>query len=97
MALTDNAVVLPAGTYLITYGANGTTTANGELSVQLYENGTAIAGETILGNTAANNAENVSKTILYTAAADNTALSIHNAAGNDVNLTSANITAMKIV
>ena len=97
MALTDNAVVLPTGTYLITYGATGTTTANGEISVQLYENGSGIAGETITGNTSANNAANVSKTILYNATADNTSLSIHNAAGNAVNLTGANITAMRIV
>lgn len=45
MSLATNAITLPTGTYLVTYGATGTRTTDGNLSVQLYENGTAISNE----------------------------------------------------
>ena len=97
MALTDNAVVLPAGTYLVTYGATGTRTTDGNLSVQLYANGTAIANEVISANATSANSANLSKTILYNATADGTTLSLYNTSGESVNLTGANITVKRIV
>ncbi len=97
MALTDNAVVLPTGTYLVTYGATGTRTTDGNLSVQLYANGTAIATEIISANASSTNSANLSKTILYNATADGTTLSIYNVSGESVNLTGANITVKRIV
>lgn len=97
MTLTDNAIVLPAGTYLVTYGATGTRTTDGNLSTQLYANGSALANEIISDNATSANSANLSKTILYTAAADGTTLSLYNTSGESVNLTGANITAMRIV
>lgn len=97
MALTDNAIVLPTGTYLITYGATGTRTTDGNLSVQLYAGGTAIANEIISANASSTNSANLSKTILYNATADGTTISLYNTSGESVNLTGANITAMRIV
>lgn len=97
MALTDNALVLPTGTYLITYGATGERTTDGNLSVQLYAGGTAIANEIISANASSTNSANLSKTILYNATADDTTISIYNTSGESVNLTGANITAMRIV
>ena len=97
MALTDNAVVLPAGTYLVTYGATGERATDGNLSIQLYENGAAAANEIVSDYATATNSANLSKTILYTSTADGTTLSIHNTSGDSANLTGANITAMRIV
>lgn len=97
MTLTDNAIVLPAGTYLVTYGATGTRTTDGNLSAQLYANGSALANEIVSDNATSANSANLSKTILYTAAADGTTLSLYNTSGESVNLTGANITAVRIL
>ncbi len=97
MTLTDNAIVLPAGTYLVTYGATGTRTTDGNLSAQLYANGSALANEIVSNNATSANSANLSKTILYTAAADGTTLSLYNTSGESVNLTGANITAVRIL
>lgn len=97
MTLTDNAIVLPAGTYLVTYGATGTRTTDGNLSAQLYSNGSALANEIVSDNATSANSANLSKTILYTAAADGTTLSLYNTSGESVNLTGANITAVRIL
>ncbi len=97
MTLSNNAISLPAGTYLVTYGATGTRTTDGNLSAQLYANGSALANEIVSDNATSANSANLSKTILYTAAADGTTLSLYNTSGESVNLTGANITAMRIV
>lgn len=97
MALTDNAIVLPTGTYLITYGVTGERTTDGNLSVQLYAGGTAIANEIISANASSTTSANLSKTILFNATADGTTISLYNTSGESVNLTGANITAMRIV
>lgn len=97
MSLASNAITLPQGTYLVTYGATGERGSDGNLSVQLYVNGTADANEIITDYATTANAANVSKTILYNATADGTTLSVYNASGESVNLTGANITAMRIV
>ncbi len=97
MSLASNAITLPQGTYLITYGATGERGTDGNLSVQLYVNGAADANEIITDYATTANAANVSKTILYNATADGTTISIYNVSGESVNLTGANITAMRIV
>lgn len=97
MSLASNAITLPQGTYLVTYGATGERGADGNLSVQLYVNGAADANEIITDYATTANAANVSKTILYNATAGGTTLSIYNVSGESVNLTGANVTAMRIV
>ena len=95
LTVSANAVNVPAGTYLVSFGATGTSGANGTFSVQLYQNGTPIANEIVTNETANTQEANVSKTILYTAAAP-TALSIHNASTETSTYTGANLTVMKL-
>lgn len=78
-------------------GATGTRTTDGNLSAQLYSNGSALANEIVSDNATSANSANLSKTILYTAAADGTTLSLYNTSGESVNLTGANITAVRIL
>lgn len=96
MTVSANAVNVPAGTYLVSFGATGTSGANGTLSVQLYRNGVAEANEIISNETANTQQANVSKTIVLTAAAP-TALSIHNASTESSQFTGANLTVMKLI
>ena len=70
---------------------------DGNLSVQLDAGGTAIANEIISANASSTNSANLSKTILFDATADGTTISLYNTSGESVNLTGANITAMRIV
>ncbi len=97
MSLASNAITLPQGTYLVTYGATGERGADGNLAIQLYVNGAADANEIIADYATSANAANASKIILYNATADGTTISLYNVSGESVNLTSANITAMRIV
>ena len=96
MTVANNAVTLPAGTYIVTYGATGTAdTATATMSVQLYANGAAIATEILNDEASPTESANVSKTIVYNATAE-TALSIHNASTATINFTGANITVQRL-
>ena len=96
MSVSANAVNVPAGTYLVSFGGTGTSGASGTFSMQLYQNGTAIAGETVTNETANTQEANVSKTIVYVAAAP-TALSIHNASTEESTYSGANLTVLKLI
>ncbi|MGN0796512.1 MAG: hypothetical protein ACI4MT_06125 [Christensenellales bacterium] len=98
-SVSGGSVNLTAGYYLVTFGASGTNSSGGSedpFAIQLYANGTGISGETITGT--ANNTEttNVSKTIVYNAAANGTLLSIHNAGSETIDISNANITVLKL-
>ena len=96
MTVANNAVTLPVGTYIVTYGASGTAdTATATMSVQLYANGAAIATEILNDEASPTESANVSKTIVYNATAETT-LSIHNASTATINFTGANITVQKL-
>lgn len=96
MTVANNAVTLPVGTYIVTYGATGTAdTATATMSVQLYANGAAIATEILNDEASPTESANVSKTIVYNATAE-TALSIHNASTATINFTGANITVQRL-
>lgn len=95
LSVTANSVNVPAGTYLVGFGATGTSGANSTVSIQLYQNGVAIPGEIITNETANTQQSNVSKTILYTTATPTT-LSIHNSGTGTANYTGANLTVMKL-
>jgi len=95
MTVTANAVNVPTGTYLVTFGATGTSGANGVMSIQLYANGAPLATEIINSETANTQQANVSKTIVYVAAAP-TALSIHNSSTESSDYTGANLTVLKL-
>lgn len=96
ITLATNALTLPAGTYLVSFGATGTSTATADLSVQLYANGAGIATETISDNATSTDVGSASKTIVYTAATDATTLSLYNVSTETLNLTDAYITALRI-
>lgn len=98
LSVADNAVTLTdAGVYLLTYGGTGTlnTTTAGDFSIRLYANGAALAGEIITDNASETTSANVSKTIIYSAAAGDT-LSIYNASADEITVAGANITVMKL-
>ncbi len=97
MTVANNAVTLPVGTYIVTYGATGTAdTATATMSVQLYANDAAIATEILNDEASPTEYANVSKTIVYNATAETT-LSIHNASTATINFTGANITVQRLV
>ncbi len=95
LTVSANAVNVPAGTYLVSYGATGTSTATGDLSVQLYADGAGVAGSTVTDNATGVDAGNVSKTLIYTAAAPAT-LSLYNVSAETVNLTDAYLTVVRL-
>lgn len=96
MTVANNAVTLPVGTYIVTYGATGTAdTATATMSVQLYANSAAIATEILNDEASPTESANVSKTIVYNATAETT-LSIHNASTATINFTGANITVQRL-
>lgn len=99
MSLTDNAVVVNSGTYLITYGATGASGAeeDGTVAIQLYVNGVADEGE-IISNVSISRTYpgNLSKTILYAVANDATTLSLHNASGTTASFSGVNLTVVRL-
>ena len=96
MTVADNAITLPQGTYLVTYGASGTVdAANSALSVQLYANNTPVANEIATSSASTTETANVSKTIVYNSPATTT-LSLYNVSAIAANLTGANITVQKL-
>lgn len=100
VTVTNNAVQLPAGTYLITYGAGvqgeeGAATEVTPWQLSLYANGSAIVGETLSVGTYGAMGTRAEKTILYTAAVD-TALTLVNTSANTVNLSDANMTVLQL-
>ncbi len=95
MSVATNAVSLPAGSYLVSYGANGTS-AGTALSVQLYQDGVAVASELLSSEASTTAPANLSRTILVNATGATT-LALYNVSGAEATLTNANITALKVV
>ena len=93
LSVSSNAVNLPeAGSYLVSYFANGDGSTLFELS--LYQDGVLIPGETItVANTGTS--DSASKTILVNTTGAGT-LSIYNTSANTVTLDSATITVVKV-
>ncbi len=99
LSLNDNAVVANRGTYLITYGATGSSGVeeDGTVSIQLYVDDVADTNEIISGVSISRTyPNNLSKTILYTVTSDGTTFSIHNASGATASFSGANITVVRI-
>lgn len=93
-SVTNDSVNLPsAGTYLVSYFANGSTT-DGAQSVSLYLNGAAISGETVSATTPQGGKSALSKTVLVTTTGAST-LSLYNVSAETLTLDSASITVLK--
>ncbi|MBE5753917.1 MAG: hypothetical protein E7340_01090 [Clostridiales bacterium] len=88
----DEIVLNDAGTYLVSYYSSGSV-PTGEMSTTLYLNGSALTGETIVQS---NSAGAAGKTIVLTAAAGDT-LSIYNTSPEEMTLSGASITVVKLV
>ena len=92
MNVSDNAInITEDGVYLVSYFADGSVTAD-DFSISLYQNGSALTGETI---TVTGTDGAASKTILVNASAGDT-LSIYNSATSQATLDGASITALKL-
>ncbi len=93
--VSANAVNLPeAGTYLVNYAFSGTRTGAGNVTVALYENGVALAGESISDYNDGANPSSTSKTALITTDAPAT-LSLQNLSGSNISFDSATLTVLK--
>lgn len=95
ITVVGNAVSVPAGTYLVSFGVNVVNQQVGdEANFTLYANGVTTGEELYFGagSTVGTVAE---KTILYTATAA-TALTLVNTAAQTVDLTSAHVTVVKL-
>lgn len=95
-----NAVNLPAGTYLVAYGAGAVgqdaqTTTLTEWQVSLYADGAAVTGEVLTFGASGAMGARAEKTILYTATAA-TALTLVNTSAASMNLTDANVTVLQL-
>ena len=95
-----NAVNLPAGTYLVAYGASAVgqdaqTTTFAEWQVSLYADGAAVMGEVLTFGARGAMGARAEKTILYTATAA-TALTLVNTSAASMNLTDANVTVLQL-
>ncbi len=99
ITVTGNTVTLPAGTYLVSYGGQGTTAGGTDttLSIGLYENNVAVGTEVLSATSSPTESVSLSRTIVYTAPADGTTLSIYNTGTDSATYTSANITALRLV
>ena len=96
IGFSNNAITVPAGYYLISYGFTGNSLVAGDNSITLYANNSALANETITEFGGESEDVTASKTILFNATT-NTAFSILNTSTNSVNYTNAYITVLKVV
>ena len=99
MSVANNAVNLPVGTYLVSYGMGATDafvtkTAFDCMSVSLYANG-AATGESLTSLALQSEVVQVGKTIVYTAAVA-TALTLVNTSADTLDVVNANITVMRL-
>ena len=93
MSVSDNAInITETGVYLVSYFVNGSVEETSDFSISLYQNDSAITGETI---TLATTNGAVSKTILVNANAGDT-LAIYNTSTSQMTLLGASITALKL-
>lgn len=97
LEVSGNALIIPAGTYQLSFGAQGntTTTTESTFAVQLYANGLPLSGQTVSANGSTTLPSSVSKTIIYTIT-EPTALSLHNVSGATINISNAFLTAQKL-
>ena len=94
LSVSNNAVNLPeAGTYLVSFFANGSAGEGDDFSISLYLNGSPIVNENVVVNSEGR-LVSVSKTLLVTTA-NAGSLSIHNTSNTGVTLNSASIMVLK--
>jgi hypothetical protein len=93
----NNGVYLPAGTYLVGYGATAlaaTATAEVPLAVSLQAGGATLTGETVRDTVSATTYGNVAKTIVYNSTG--TYLTLANDSAEAMAFDNAYITAVRL-
>ncbi len=95
LTFAANAITVPAGTYLVSYGASGTNATGTSLSVQLYDADAPVAGTIVTDEAGVATSGSVSRTMLYTTA-DSAELSIYNVTADSVVLSDAYLTVVRI-
>ena len=100
MSVSGNALVLPAGSYIITANVSATApdaTAPTPITIGIYANGAQIANE-FLEETAETSGSvvNMSKTLLLNVTADNTTISLVNTSGQNINIANSGLTALAL-
>ncbi len=95
LTFATNAITVPAGTYLVSYGMSGTNDTGTGIAIQLYESGAPVTNSTATDTAGATAPGSVSRTILYTAAGP-TPLSIYNVTAESVTLSDAYLTVVRI-
>lgn len=95
--VANNALNVPAGTYLVNFGAtaNSSEGTASAVNVQLYANGSPVTGQVVGSNGTTTLPASASGSLIYTATAP-TALSIHNTSGNSITVSNAYIVAQKL-
>ena len=95
MSVADNVINVPAGTYLITYTVNGSSGTATTLTTDIALNGTPLGTEALSVSAEANELVLLGKTILLTVG-DASTISVVNQTANDVAVTNAGITVLKL-
>lgn len=97
IALSNNTLTLPVGTYLVSFGATGIATSADAISlgVQLYINNTASTPDNLLAYSLTATNANLSKTIVLNVTSPTT-LSLHNSSSVSSTYDNAYITVLKI-
>ena len=95
MSVSGNNVIIPAGTFLVSYGGTGTPVDGTVMGVELYVNGVALTNSELTNYATTTVAGSVSKTLLITEAAAGT-LAIHNPTATTVNYDNAFITVSRL-
>ena len=95
MSVSDNAVSVPAGTYLVSYTVNTSSDTSNILRVALAVNGSVIQTEEILVSAGNGELETLSKTIILTVG-DTTTLSIVNTTEGEISVTNAGLAVVKL-
>lgn len=95
ISVVNNAIDLPSGTYLISYGASGVSGAEQtDYQIGLYLDGTQVSGEELTLSDTANTYGSVSRTIVITTTGGE--LAIYNTSVSQSSFDNATLTVTKI-
>ena len=96
MTVSDNAVnITEAGSYLVSYYAGGSG-STGTNTIALYQDGVAIPNESIVITDGTANGSS-SRTALINVTTVPTTLSLYNTSGEDITLSGASISVLRLV
>ena len=95
LTVQNNQVVLPVGTFLVSFGATLSTATATEVGVQLYANGQPLANQNLFTDADEGEYGNLAKTIIYVATTQ-TNLAIYNTSNATANVLNGFITVTQL-